>query len=72
MSKYVTTGQDWSTVTLGQRPPSNGGGRVASIGGAAPRMQNGDSKFVTRSGPHQAAGGRTVNQQVYHNKMLKE
>eukprot|EP01064_Diplonema_japonicum_P023152 TRINITY_DN33608_c0_g1_i1.p1 TRINITY_DN33608_c0_g1~~TRINITY_DN33608_c0_g1_i1.p1 ORF type:complete len:171 (+),score=34.40 TRINITY_DN33608_c0_g1_i1:40-552(+) len=58
MSRFVQTGQDWKEVTLSRPPPSAGGGP-----GRVARLAPGDSKFTTRAGPHQSAGGKTVNQQ---------
>eukprot|EP01060_Flectonema_neradi_P011509 TRINITY_DN1856_c0_g1_i1.p1 TRINITY_DN1856_c0_g1~~TRINITY_DN1856_c0_g1_i1.p1 ORF type:complete len:168 (+),score=37.75 TRINITY_DN1856_c0_g1_i1:66-569(+) len=56
MSRFAQTGQDWDTVTLNKRPaPKSGGGAL--------RIAPGESKFVSRGGPHVSAGGRTLNQQ---------
>ena len=56
MSRFMTTGQDWDTVTLNKKP--------APKSGAALRIAPGDARFVSRGGPHVSSGGRTLNQQV--------
>lgn len=60
MSRFTPTGQDWAPVTLGTKPQGKRGG---GGGGYTANAQQGDSKFASRPGMHQAAGGATINQQ---------
>eukprot|EP00756_Hemistasia_phaeocysticola_P005683 Hpha_TRINITY_DN13453_c0_g1::TRINITY_DN13453_c0_g1_i1::g.131070::m.131070/K03627/MBF1; putative transcription factor len=58
MSRFTPTGQDWAPVILGTKPAGKKGG-----GGGYSAGNPGESKFATRPGQHQAAGGLTLNQQ---------
>ncbi|KAJ9456877.1 Multiprotein-bridging factor 1b [Diplonema papillatum] len=74
MSRFLPSGQDYTPVIIGKKAPRPGS---ATTGPKPAGTNPGETKFVTRSGPHQAAGGKTLNQQfragpVTNHKKLDE